>query len=114
LEKSLIDYDSIGLRIREYRKKKGWTQAYLAEISGVEPSNISHIERAATKLSLPTLISIANALDASLDEIVYGSLTKNAHISNRMISDLTSDCSPAELRAMAEILSTTKKILRNK
>lgn len=71
-----IDYVSIGKRIKSFRNEKGWTQAVLAEKSGVEPSNISHIERAATKVSLPTLISIANALDVSLDEIVYNSLVK--------------------------------------
>ncbi len=55
-----IDYVSVGKRIRELRIKQGLTQNKLAEKSGIEPSNISHIERAATKLSLPTLVSIAN------------------------------------------------------
>ena len=77
----MIDYVTIGKRIKELRKNKGLTQAQLAEMSGVEPSNISHIERAATKLSLPTLIAIANVLDATLDEIVYGNLKKSSHIS---------------------------------
>ena len=66
-----INYEIIGSRIRGIRKNKKMTQEKLAELSGVEPSNISHIERAATKLSLPTLVSIANALDVTLDEIVY-------------------------------------------
>ena len=56
-----INYVSIGERIREIRMQKRWTQAFLAERAAVEPSNISHIERAATKVSLPTLIAIANA-----------------------------------------------------
>jgi len=64
----------IGKRIKEKRKQRGLTQAVLAEMSGVEPSNISHIERAATKLSLPTLVSIANALQVSADELLYDSL----------------------------------------
>ena len=46
----MLDYVVIGKRIRELRKKKGLTQVVLAELSGVEPSNISHIERAATIL----------------------------------------------------------------
>ena len=48
-----IDYISIGKRIKNFRVKKSWNQVTLAEKSGVEPSNISHIERAATKVSLP-------------------------------------------------------------
>lgn len=107
-----VNYISIGQRIKELRKAKNWTQAHLAEKSGIEPSNISHIERAATKLSLPTLISIVNALEVSLDEVVYGSLQKSDHVSVRMIDELLSDCSPTELKALAEIIKTTKSILR--
>ncbi len=109
-----IDYISIGTRIRELRKAKGWSQARLAEESEIEPSNIYHIERAATKLSLPTLVSIANALNVSLDEVVYGSLIKSAHISSKIIDDMLSDCTPDELKSVAEIIKATKHILRNK
>ena len=108
-----IDYISIGIRIKELRKAKGWTQAKLAEKSGIEPSNISHIERAATKLSLPTMINIANSLGVTLDEIAYGSLVKNSHISVRMINEILSDCSPEELNALAKVIKTTKAVLRN-
>ena len=107
-----IDYVIIGKRIREMRKAKGITQAVLAEMSGVEPSNISHIERAATKLSLPTLINIANALDATLDELVYSNLKNSAHISNTMIAELLSDCSNDELQAIVQVIKTTKEVLR--
>ena len=107
-----IDYKSIGRNIKEFRIKKGLTQVKLGEKSGVEPSNISHIERGATKVSLPTLVSIANALEVSLDEIVYESLTKNEHIAIKEINELISDCERNELAAMIEIIKTTKAILR--
>lgn len=103
-----INYISIGNRIKEIRIKRGWTQAKLAEESGIEPSNISHIERAATKLSFPTLVSIANALQVSLDEIAYGSLIKNSHVSVQIINELLSDCTPDEIRSLTEVLKTTK------
>ncbi len=109
-----IDYISIGKRIKELRLSKAWTQAILAEKSGVEPSNISHIERAATKLSLPTLVSIANALEVSLDEIAYGSLHKSKHVSVKMIDDILADCSAEELKSIVELIKTTKTVLRNK
>lgn len=107
-----VDYKIIGDRIREARVKRGWTQAELAEHSGVEPSNISHIERAATKLSLPTLIRIANALEATLDELVYGNLKKSAHVSFSLIEEELGDCSPTELSALAEVIRTVKGVLR--
>ena len=108
-----IDYISIGNAIKSFRIAKGWTQATLAEMSGIEPSNISHIERAATKLSLPTLVNIANALGVTTDEILYGNLVKSNHISVKMIDDILSDCTPDELKSISEVIKTTKNILRH-
>lgn len=110
----MIDYTIIGKRIKDIRKSRGLTQAQLAELSGVEPSNISHIERAATKLSLPTLINIANALGSSLDELVYGNLAKSTHVSVALIDNLLADCDASELRSIAEVIKTTKTVLRSK
>ena len=108
-----INYIAIGKRIRQLRMGRGWSQAMLAEKSGVEPSNISHIERAATKLSLPTLVNISNALEVTLDEIVYESLIKNDHITNEIINELLADCTSKEISAIVEMIKTTKNILRN-
>ena len=108
----MLDYIGIGMRIREVRVKKGWTQAVLAERSGIEPSNISHIERAATKLSLPTLLHIANALGATLDSLVYGNLHNSTHVSVSIINDAIKDCTPEELRALTDMIQTTKTLLR--
>lgn len=107
-----VDYAMIGKRIREARLAKGWTQAVLAEKSGIEPSNISHIERAATKLSLPTLLHIANALGATLDSLVYGNLHNSTHVSVSIINDAIKDCTPEELRALTDMIQTTKTLLR--
>lgn len=113
-EKMQIDYIGIGRRIKTARKAHGWTQAQLAEKSGIEPSNISHIERGATKLSLPTMVNIANALAVTLDELAYDSLNNSAHVSVKIIDELLSDCTANEIKALAEVLETTKSVLRNK
>lgn len=107
-----LDYVSLGKRIREKRLERHWTQEYLAEIADVEPSNLSHIERAATKVSLPTLVKIANALKTTLDELIYDSLSKNAHITTRKIAALLEDCTDEELLAITEMVMTFKEILR--
>ena len=116
-----LDYAAIGQRIRMFRIKRGWKQSDLAKKSGVEPSNISHIERAATKLSLPTLVSIANALEVSLDEIEEFAFLKrppapnrkNKHIYVKEIDELVGDCDPKELSSIIQIIRTTKGIIRN-
>lgn len=109
-----LDYKVIGKRIKEYRKKNKMTQAELAEKVGVEPTTISHIERATTKLSLSTLICIANTLETSLDELVYTNLAKSSHISVSIIENLLTDCTPDEISTIAEVIKTTKSVLRKK
>ncbi len=110
---NVLDYEIIGKRIREYRNQKGLTQTVLAELAEVEPSNVSHIERAATKVSLPTLVRIANVLEVSLDELLYGNLKKCDHVSFSQIDELLADCTPAELKAICEVIKTTKSVLRS-
>ena len=72
-----VDYKDMGKRIREIRESKHMTQAALSELAGIEPSNLSHIERAATKVSLPTLMNIANALEVSYERLFKTEASKN-------------------------------------
>lgn len=109
-----IDYITIGEQIRRLRTSKRMSQAKLGELSGVEPSYVSHIERGVAKPSLPTLISIANVFGVTLDELVYSNIIKCSHISTKLIEEQLQDCSADELIALVEIIKTTKKILRNK
>jgi len=109
-----LNYRAIGMRLRMFRKSIHMTQIKLGELAGVEPSNISHIERGATKVSLPTLVRLANVLDVSLDELVYDSVNKNRHISVRELNDLLFDCSDSELKAITKLAQTAKVVLRER
>lgn len=107
-----LDYKAIGERIRRKRKERGMTQQALAELSNQEPSNISHIERGATKLSLPTIVNIANALNVTVDDLLCDSLPSASasymHISNEILAD----CSHKELRIITETMLALKNNLR--
>ncbi len=107
-----IDYVAIGVRIRRFRKERGFTQQMLAEMSCQEPSNISHIERGATKLSLPTMVHIANALGVTVDDLLCDSLTSARLPFENEAARILSDCSHAELKIMTDTLRALKKALR--
>lgn len=107
-----LDYTAIGVRVRRFRKEKGITQQTLAEWSRQEPSNISHIERGATKLSLPTIVNIANALDVTVDSLLCDSLEQSRALFEGELSALLSDCSPRELKIITATLRTLKETLR--
>lgn len=109
-----LDYTSIGERIRRARKSKGLTQARLAELSGQEPSNISHIERGATKLSLPTLVGISNALELSPDELLCDSVKAARPILETEMGELIFDCTDDEIRIFTETIRALKSSLRRR
>lgn len=107
-----LDYQAIGVRIRRMRKARGSTQQTLAEWSGQEPSNISHIERGATKRSLPTLVSIANALGVTVDQILCDSVEASATVFQQELPHMLADCTHAELRVITETVRALKNSLR--
>jgi len=108
-----LDYQAIGTRIRRLRKGKGITQQTLAELSDQEPSNISHIERGATKLSLPTLVNIANALEVTEDELLCDSLTASKSVYEQEAAQLLADCSHQELKIITETMRALRESLRD-
>ena len=57
----------IGKRIAELRKEKGLSQFKLAQLSGIDSSNIGKIELGKLNPSLDTLCKISDALDLELD-----------------------------------------------
>lgn len=107
-----IRYELIGKRVREYRKKQKLTQQALAEMVGLVPSNISHIERGTTKLSIQSLIRIANALKVSAESLLCDNLDHAIQPFQQEIADIIDDCTPEEVRILADILISTKEIIR--
>lgn len=106
-----IDYKAIGIRIRRKRTDMGLTQQKMAELAGLEPSNISHIERGATKLSLPTIVRIANVLHSSVDELLCDSLEIPRHSYEKAASEILSGCSNQQKAIITESMLCLKENL---
>lgn len=109
-----LSYRDLGRRVRAAREKKGITQERLAELADVGTAHISHVETARTKVSLPTLIKIANALDTSMDELLCGSLKTGGTICFMETALLLDDCSGEELRIIHDVVVSLKSGLRNR
>lgn len=107
-----LDYAAIGKRIRSIRKSRGMTQSVLAEKVGIEPSNISHIELADSKVGLATLVAIANALQCSADDLLCDSIECERVAFENILADLTKDCTPKELRLITDLVQAMKESMR--
>ncbi|MCJ7646009.1 helix-turn-helix transcriptional regulator [bacterium] len=58
-------------RLKELRKKSGWSQQKLAEKAGLSYNTITKIEQGvATMPTIQTMIKIADAFGITLDELV--------------------------------------------
>ena len=66
----MLDYKSIGRRIRYHRKLQGLTQEELGLYINTSAAYISNIERAVKKPSLENLVGIAVALNITINDIV--------------------------------------------
>ena len=67
-----MDICEIGYRIKLIRKSQDITQEKLAESINVSSHYIYEIEKGLKKMSLETLISIAQTLNISTDYILFG------------------------------------------
>lgn len=77
-----LDYGKLGMRIRQVRKARGWSQNELAEKCAISMSFLGHIERGSRIMSLETFVSICNALDTDADALLWG----KAHPSDAVLN----------------------------
>lgn len=110
----IIDYSAIGKRIKIARIKFGsdFTQEVLSERTGISLPHISNIETGKTKLSLPALINIANALSVSVDELLCDNVIQSKPVFEKEAAEIFADCSELEIRIIVDILKASKKALR--
>ncbi len=107
-----IDYKSIGRRIKAARTRLDMIQERLAEQVNLSPSHLSNIETGTTKVSLPTIVKLANALQVSVDSLLADSVVQSKAVFEEDIQTILSDCDDYEIRVIADIAAATKKTLR--
>ena len=61
--------ERFGQRIRTLRKERGWSQEELAELSGLDRTYISGIERGLRNVALRNIEALAKALEVSIGEL---------------------------------------------
>ena len=88
------------------------TQEILAELVGVTSQHISNIETGKTKVSLSTFIKIVNELNIPPEMVLAECMKIETPVLKNEIMDIIQDCSQKELKIIAEIIESSKVILR--
>ena len=110
---SSVNHLLISSRIRELRIQHNFTQAQLAEKSGLSSQYLCQVESGNKNISLSALISIAENLDVGIDEFIYGNNKALKYEYDREFSELLEDCNYGERKILCEMLRGLKSTLRN-
>ena len=105
MEKEL-DYVALGMRIRKARKERHVTQEQLGEICELSTAHIGHIERGTRIPSLDTLFRITQALNVSMDYLVFDSIAPD----EQLFTSLNSMLQTKDKRKVKVFLITVRAI----
>ena len=94
---------SLGNAIRAARIKKDLSQETLAELVGITPTHLKHIESEHRKPSIEVLIEIAQILQMSVDNIIF---PQESEINQKIneIENRLKNCSLNELQIVLDLL----------
>ena len=108
----MIDYASIGQKIKQKRLQKGITQEQLAEAVGVGVTHISHLETGNGTVSLKVFLAIVNHLESSADEILCKEIHTARPLVDHWLAELVSDCNQTEVKIISDAVIMLKDTLR--
>ena len=91
----------------------GLTQEELANRTELTVPYISNIENNHTKLSLVTITAIANALETTIDSLMYDNLNVLTTQYDADIKDIVDDCTDKEKAIILDVVRQLKVSLRS-
>ncbi len=107
-----LDYKAIGKRIKIARIKADLTQERLAEMVEISPTHMSNIETGTTRVSLTAIVSLANALSVTVDDLLCDSVVKSKVQFEKDIAGILADCDEYEIRIVKDMAQALKETLR--
>ena len=107
-----LDYKAIGKRIKIARFKADLTQERLAEMVEISPTHMSNIETGTTRVSLTAIVSLANALSVTVDDLLCDSVVKSKVQFEKDIAGILADCDEYEIRMVKDMAQALKETLR--
>ena len=108
----VLDYKAIGKRIKIARIRADLNQEELAEAVDVSATHLSNIETGTTRVSLQTIVRLANALSVSADDLLCDNVIKAKVQFEEEIAGVLEDCDDYEIRVIADIVKSVKDTLR--
>ena len=99
-----MEKSALGKKLREARRKKGYTQHALASIADIGDVYLGEIERGLKMPSLNIFIKLIEALDISADYVLRDELTSGKEYIYDEITQKLQSLTPRQRKTAADIL----------
>ena len=104
-----FDFHGLGLAIKDAREKRGWTQAYLAELVDRTDRTIMNIENRGQYPSFGVFIKLVTMFDISVDQFIYRDSGSKESLCRKHIDVLLNSMNEKELLVMEATAEGLKK-----
>ena len=100
----IFDRHTIGGKLLRLRKRRGMTQAEVAEAAGLSDRAYADIERGTVNMRVETMLRICAVLQVTPDEILTEE-AESAALRQEELWDRVNACSPKDRKTALDILS---------
>lgn len=98
-----------GLRLKELREKKGYTQEQLSELIDIDARSLSRIETGASFTTFDKLNKLAHALNVKVEDLFKDSHIEKKEELIKNINTIIEDASYAEIKTIFRLIMSVMR-----
>lgn len=104
-----MDYIALGGRIKNKRLELNLTQEQLAEKVELSAVYIGQIERGERKMTIETLVKLANTLNSSIEELLKDSTTTNINARLNELVNIAKQLDTSDIDKVIDVIKAMYK-----
>lgn len=104
-----MDYIALGTRVKNKRLELNLTQEQLAETVDLSAVYIGQIERGERKMTIDTLVKLANSLNASIEELLKDSTSKNINARLNELVNIAKELDTSDIDKVIDVIKAMYK-----
>ena len=104
-----MDYVALGARIKNKRLERNLTQEQLAEKVELSAVYIGQIERGERKMTIDTLVKLANSLNSSIEELLKDSTSSNVNARLNELVNIAKELDTSDIDKVIDVIKAMYK-----
>ena len=104
-----MDYVALGARIKNKRLEQNLTQEQLAEKVELSAVYIGQIERGERKMTIDTLVKLANSLNSSIEELLKDSTSSNVNARLNELVNIANELDTSDIDKVLDVIKAMYK-----